>query len=215
MGVINKGILGGFSGKTGTVIGSSWRGQDVMRGLSRKSDKAPTPEQLEQRARFGLITHLLSRAKSAIGLGFRSALKVPTPMNVAVSDNLAKAVTGVSPNFTADPLKLSFSKGSLSQPTDASISGVVGAELKFDWSNDMEDDQCHPTDEVNLVVYNPVKAKFVFVRNAAMRSELTFTVQLPLTWDGDTVYAYLFTSEPKAIGKACSDTLYIGTTPVI
>jgi len=112
-------------------------------------------------------------------------------------------------------LKLVFSKGSLMQPTDASIEGIIGGELKFEWSNDQEDDQCHPTDEVNLVVYNPIKGRFAFVKNAAMRSALTFTVQLPLNWEDDTVYAYLFTSETKAFGKACSDTLYIGTTPVI
>jgi hypothetical protein len=36
MGTFNKGILGGFSGKVGTVVGFNWRGLDVMRSLPKK-----------------------------------------------------------------------------------------------------------------------------------------------------------------------------------
>ena len=32
MGTIKQGILGGFSGKVGTVVGSSWKGISYMRG---------------------------------------------------------------------------------------------------------------------------------------------------------------------------------------
>ena len=32
MGTIKKGILGGFSGKVGTVVGASWKGISYMRG---------------------------------------------------------------------------------------------------------------------------------------------------------------------------------------
>ena len=34
MGTINQGILGGFSGKVGTVIGGSWKGITYMRGIA-------------------------------------------------------------------------------------------------------------------------------------------------------------------------------------
>jgi hypothetical protein len=42
MGTFNKGILGGFSGKTGTVIGSNWKGRTVMRSLPGKRTKQET-----------------------------------------------------------------------------------------------------------------------------------------------------------------------------
>ena len=41
MGTYNKGILGPFSGKVGTVVGASWRGKDVMRSLPKKTDRTP------------------------------------------------------------------------------------------------------------------------------------------------------------------------------
>ncbi len=34
MGTISKGILGGFSGTVGTVIGGSWKGIEYMRSQS-------------------------------------------------------------------------------------------------------------------------------------------------------------------------------------
>jgi len=52
MAEIKKGILGGFSGKVGTVIGVNWRGKDIIRSLPKASKKAPTEEQLIQRVKF-------------------------------------------------------------------------------------------------------------------------------------------------------------------
>jgi len=41
MGKIEKGILGGFSGKVGTVVGGNWRGIDYMRSKGKRSNTAP------------------------------------------------------------------------------------------------------------------------------------------------------------------------------
>lgn len=43
MGTIKQGILGGFSGKVGTVIGSSWKGISYMRSRAQ-SVKNPRTE---------------------------------------------------------------------------------------------------------------------------------------------------------------------------
>lgn len=64
MGTIKKGILGGFSGKEGTVIGANWCEIDVMRSLPKKSKNLPTASQLEQRLRFGLAMSFLSPIKA-------------------------------------------------------------------------------------------------------------------------------------------------------
>ena len=49
MGTINKGILGGFSGKVGTVIGGTWKGIDYMRSKSNRRSFVPSQKQLERR----------------------------------------------------------------------------------------------------------------------------------------------------------------------
>jgi hypothetical protein len=35
MGIIKQGILGGFSGKVGNVVGGTWKGIDYMRVLPK------------------------------------------------------------------------------------------------------------------------------------------------------------------------------------
>ena len=40
MGKIKTGILGGFQGKVGTVIGSTWRGESIMRALPKNSGES-------------------------------------------------------------------------------------------------------------------------------------------------------------------------------
>jgi len=52
MGKIKTGILGGFQGKVGTVIGSTWRGESIMRALPKTAAKAPTESQRIQRLKF-------------------------------------------------------------------------------------------------------------------------------------------------------------------
>jgi len=59
MATFNKGILGAFYGKVGTVIGSTWRGKDVMRSLPRKSGKQASLLQQMQRDRFALVANFL------------------------------------------------------------------------------------------------------------------------------------------------------------
>ena len=52
MGKIKQGILGGFKGKVGTVIGSSWNGISYMRGIAQSVKNANTAAQQTQRAFF-------------------------------------------------------------------------------------------------------------------------------------------------------------------
>ena len=60
MGKFRNGILGGFQGKVGTVIGSTWRGEDIMRALPKKVAKRPTELQLLQRIKFKAVSEFLN-----------------------------------------------------------------------------------------------------------------------------------------------------------
>lgn len=52
MGIIKGGILGGFSGKVGAVIGTSWKGIQVMKGIPASVANPNTAGQQEQRGAF-------------------------------------------------------------------------------------------------------------------------------------------------------------------
>ena len=61
MGKIKQGILGGFKGKVGTVIGSSWNGIAYMRGLPQSQKDPKTTAQLSQRSFFREIQRLVGQ----------------------------------------------------------------------------------------------------------------------------------------------------------
>lgn len=55
MATFEKGILGGFSGKVGSVVGARWRGINIMRRLPARGNYTPSPEQLAQRQKFTVV----------------------------------------------------------------------------------------------------------------------------------------------------------------
>ena len=61
MGKIKQGILGGFKGKVGTVIGASWNGIAYMRGLPQSIKNPKTPAQQAQRDFFREVQDLVGQ----------------------------------------------------------------------------------------------------------------------------------------------------------
>src|SRR6476659_5936096 len=102
MGRITKGILGGFVGKVGTVIGSQRNGVDIITSIPKKSTKPPTTSQLNQRERFGLGIGFLQPINPILRLGFKSADPRLSSINVAMSYLLQNAITGSSGNYSLD-----------------------------------------------------------------------------------------------------------------
>ena len=61
MGKIKQGILGGFKGKVGTVIGASWNGSAYMKGLPQSQKDPKTAAQLAQRNFFREVQDLVGQ----------------------------------------------------------------------------------------------------------------------------------------------------------
>lgn len=60
MGIIKQGILGGFSNKVGSVVGSSWKGIAVMRSLPISVANPRTAAQVSQREEFAQTAKIAS-----------------------------------------------------------------------------------------------------------------------------------------------------------
>ena len=61
MGKIKQGILGGFKGKVGTVIGASWNGISYMKGRPQSVRNPRTEAQVQQRNFFKELQGLVSQ----------------------------------------------------------------------------------------------------------------------------------------------------------
>ena len=66
MGVIKRGILGGFSNKVANVVGSSWKGINTMRALPLSVANPRTSAQVENRNSFSYFSKLGSDVLSTI-----------------------------------------------------------------------------------------------------------------------------------------------------
>lgn len=198
MGLIKQGILGGFRKKTGTVVGAYWRRLDVIRALPRSSGKAPTQAQINQQFKFGLVTAFLSNISGLIDEGFKVPGSLLTPMNLAVSYHLKEAITGIEPDFELDLPKVRFSLGKLEMPMDIGVLAGPGCTLDFTWTHTEEDDRfIDGTDVLTVMVYNPLRQKFVKIKTTSPRSAMAYTAQLPANFVGDEVYVYVGFSSLK------------------
>lgn len=88
MGKLVQGILGGVSGKVGTVIGSIRNGKAYVRGLNTSKKDPKTKRQLAQRMKFKLGQQLVVPASKFIKIGFRNYATGHYAVNSAMSRNL-------------------------------------------------------------------------------------------------------------------------------
>ena len=71
MGTIKKGILGGVSGKVGTIVGVHWKSSYYIRAHAAKVSNPRTPKQQEQRGKFATVFGFLKTIKPFIRIGYK------------------------------------------------------------------------------------------------------------------------------------------------
>lgn len=131
MGTIKQGILGGFNGKVGTVVGSSWKGEAYMRGLAQHVKNPKTEKQLEQRNKMDIAQKFMKQALQFINLGLKDVAKKQSPFNYAVRQMVNNAI-GDAPDYTIDFSKIVLSKGILTPPS-VQIMYVTMTDIDILW----------------------------------------------------------------------------------
>ena len=208
MGKIRKGILGGFSGKVGTVVGASWKGIAYMRSLPQKVRNPRTEPQRMQRSKFALSLNFLQPMNGLLRTGWKLYAHRQSPINAAMSYTIDNAIMGAYPNYAIDPSKVFVSRGGLAPALNASVTASTSATVIFSWNDNSGSSAAKQTDKALLVAVNPEKSDAVFDANSARRADSTMTVTVPADWAGDTVHAYMgFVSED---GREVANSVYLG-----
>ena len=156
---IKKGILGGFSGKVGTVVGTSWKGMDYMRALPRERTTPATVKQLAQQNKMALLRGFLLGLSDIIEPCFQNISKY-TAMNDALSYNMLNTIEGIYPEQRVNFKQLIFSKGELLGSWSPKIVSTKSNSVDFSWKNGNFTPFCAADDQVTLVVYDPVEKEF-------------------------------------------------------
>ncbi|MDD3480059.1 MAG: DUF6266 family protein [Paludibacteraceae bacterium] len=207
MGTIKQGILGGFSGKVGTVIGGSWKGISYMRSQAQNIKNPRTEAQMEQRSKFALTLAFLKPITSYVRTGFKTYANKQTAFNAAMSYTVKNAITGEYPDYALDFSLALVSRGSLMSAENAAAAASSG-KITFSWNDNSGVGDALATDLAMPLVFNKDKGEAVFNTAAATRADGTAEVNTPADWVGDKVELYLgFIS---ADGKTVANSVSLG-----
>lgn len=190
MGTIKKGIIGGFAGKVGPVIGSTWKGKPYMKGRPAKVANPKTPGQLNHRGRFTAAIRFLSPLKAFLHAGFVEMAIGKTAFNAAQAWNYRHAVTGVYPDFGIDYPRVLVSQGTLVGAWNPQVAASEG-HIHFSWQNNADNMEVMDSDRALLMVYNPSRHKFISVVGGNTRDSGHQSIELPDLFIGDEVHCYL------------------------
>ena len=211
MGTIKQGILGGFSGKVGTVVGSSWKGISYMRGQAQSVKNPRTAKQVAQRDKFSLALSFIRPIQSFIQIGFKTYAQKQSEFNAAMSYIMKNAIKGTYPSFTIDYSQVMVSRGSLAKPLNIQKLNNDN-EIAVSWQDNSRTANALDTDFAMVLANNANNQEAVYVISSACRGDEGASLRYPSDWVGDTVHIYLgFVSED---GTLVSDSDYVGSETI-
>ena len=203
MGTIKQGVLGGFSGKVGTVIGASWKGTAYMRGQATHVKSPRTEKQIAQRTKMEFARNYLQQAAEFINLGFKDVAKHQSPLNYAASQMMRNAIYGDYPDYSPIYSKLKWSHGLLTPPVVETVYANYDA-LDFLWVDNSGQGNAKADDISMVIVCSEEKQELAYFMNGYTRSTKSTHCELPESWVDDHVHIYITmrSSDDKLISNS-------------
>ncbi len=212
MGTINKGILGGFSGKVGTVVGGTWKGISYMRSQMGKRSGQASDLQLQQQAKFRMIIKFLRNFTSLLNITFKDFANGITGPNAALSFNIRNGISGIYPSFSINYSMVLLSRGSLPNATAPAATAGVSGKINFSWTDNSGNGIAKATDKAVLIVYCPDLDQSISTLAGADRTAAADTLDVS-SFSGKTVQTWV--AFITADGKNVSDSLFAGQVNVL
>ena len=213
MGTIKKGILGGFSGTVGTVLGANWRDMDVIRSRPKSSGSNPTPLQLLQRQKFALAMKFQNSLRAMQSRLYGDNSGVKSRVNLAASYLLKEVVTEQNGEIVLQMNKVLITKGDLTGFQNIEKSTITGEKVNFTWDDNSSQALANATDLFCTAIYEEESGEFHVQEGPEVRSAGAAAVTLPATWNGKTVHVFAF-FQNEAQDTACNS-VYLGTVTVL
>ncbi len=207
MGIISKGILGGFSGTVGTVIGGSWKGISYMRSQPSARKTSFSLPQLAQQAKFSLMIKFLQAFTGLLVVSFRDFAIRMSGFNSAFRYNIQNAVVGSYPAFELDYSLVLLSRGDLPNALAPAAALTAPGQLTFSWTNNTGVGKAAATDKAMFIVYSPDRNQCIYTTAGTNRSTETGNLDVS-TFIGLTVQTYIgFITDD---GKSVATSIYTG-----
>jgi len=152
MGKIKDGILDGFSGKVGTVVGAFWRDIATMRALAKPRTVPYSKAELLQQAKFGTLSSFLKPMKDLLNIGFKSFANKMSGANAAQSYNMKNALIVNNGDVLVVCSEALVTRGDLPNVKEAAASSAEKGLVQFNWVDNSGLGKAREADKVLLVV---------------------------------------------------------------
>ena len=206
MGKIKQGILGGFKGKVGTVIGASWNGIAYMRGLAQSVKNPKTAAQLQQRAFFKEVQDLVGQLSlEQLKFLFPNSSKGMSRRNALVQQLSAEAIADENGKHVDLASIVTLGNAPTADLPDVTVSTdtVEGSDvLKMQWDTDNDWRSTHADEYPTIFVANVTKKKIFLVNSTAVvgaSGEACFTVPLAAYGESADEFSGFMLSSGKKI----------------
>lgn len=179
--------FGSISGRHGTAVGVTRGGKSILRVYTKPTNPRTEAQQVV-RARFAYTTQLLTPFRPVLSItlgrgntGYSKAFRIAYHNAVVFDD------TRLSPNWAG----LVLSQGNLMAPIAARLTFPETTIAKIDWDTDVYTNGS-PDDNVSVVLYNQNTRALIHINAAGIRSDGTFTFDLPTGWNEDNLRSWLY-----------------------
>ena len=214
MGKIQQGILDGFVGKVGTVVGSFWKGKAVMRGYKRIVRNPNTVDQRMIRIRFSTIGRLAGAFITAIREGFAAYARAHqmTEGDVFVRANWGHVQGDPSGSATVDYDDLVIARGSLPEIQYGNATFENPLQVDVPINDGATVIGSHRDDKAYVFVYSP-EAGAGILNDSGKRVDEEVSIHVPAYWNGHRVHVYGFAKgcdENDQFAGITSNSRYLG-----
>lgn len=186
MAIYKQGVLGPFSGKVGTVVGSSWRGVPYIRSLATKVANPRTQGQVAERSRLAAIASRLKHFAFVISAGFVNSGSM-SPWSAAIKANM-KALTGPSDDPEVDMTAVTLSDGSATFDVKTVKSA---SSVDFSWKAPKAADSFFGG-SLYAAAYNVANGKAVNFLADLSAAAASFDFRTIISGEDDDVHIYFF-----------------------
>jgi len=124
---------------------------------------------LIQQVKFRLAVEFVHQLADLYDITYKQRAGKATPRNMAVSDFVSNAITGVYPDFEIDYSKVMISSGSLA--TVSATTKIAAGKIIWNWEPNTGINGAEANDQSIIVAYCPERKQAIYKINASTRCD--------------------------------------------
>jgi hypothetical protein len=212
MGKLPNGILGGFRGMVGPVVGTQWKGIEVIRSRPPGKRRKSTEDQLKQQAKMSLMTSFIGPLSALLNSIYQSVTVHMSCFNRALSYNMRDAIIGDFPEFKINYPYVVLGVGDLRNVERPKVSSDSEGRLTFIWKDNSNEGSARATDQFFAAVYCEELKNWQTWKEGPQRKAGSYTLDVT-AFSGKAVHTYIgFLS---ADARFVTTSLYAGSINIL